>query len=120
VAGATRLVARASGTSLDGGVCFPSEFSIIASAFALGQVLHFGSQAYVADCYGELHLLNGFALVESELPALPPPPGRPREQISGPRPSGPSWIDHRPGMAGAVPYARAKLSCGARGFPFTP
>jgi hypothetical protein len=89
----------------------------MASTFTLGQVLHFGSQAYVTDYYGELHLLNGFALVESELPALPPPSGHPREQISGPRPSGPSWIDHRPGMAGVAPCAQAELSYGARDSP---
>ena len=36
VAGATRLVVGASGTALDGGVCFPGELSIMAGAFALG------------------------------------------------------------------------------------
>ena len=34
VAGATRLVARAGGIALDGGVCFPSELSIMAGVFA--------------------------------------------------------------------------------------
>ena len=54
VAGATRLIAIASGTAPDGGVYFPGEFFIIAGAFAPGQVLNFGSLAYVIDCYGEL------------------------------------------------------------------
>ena len=36
VAGATRLVARASGIAPDGGLRFPGEFSIMAGAFALG------------------------------------------------------------------------------------
>jgi hypothetical protein len=44
---ATRLVVGASGTALDSGVCFPSEFSIIDSAFALGQVLNFARLSYV-------------------------------------------------------------------------
>jgi hypothetical protein len=47
VAAATRLVVGASGTALDGGVFFPGEFSIIAGAFALGQVLNFGRLSYV-------------------------------------------------------------------------
>jgi hypothetical protein len=53
VAEATCLIARASSTALDGGVRFPGEF-IIAGTFTLGQVLNFGSLAYVADCYGKL------------------------------------------------------------------
>ena len=36
VAGATRLVAGASGTALDGGVCLPGEFSITGGAFTPG------------------------------------------------------------------------------------
>ena len=36
VARATRLIARASGTTPDGGVRFPDEFSITADAFAPG------------------------------------------------------------------------------------
>ena len=36
VAGATRLIAEASGTALDDGVRFPGEFFITAGAFALG------------------------------------------------------------------------------------
>jgi hypothetical protein len=43
VVGATRLVAKASGTALDDNVCFLGEFSITADAFAAGQVLNFGS-----------------------------------------------------------------------------
>ena len=70
--GATRLIAVASGTALDGGVCFPSEFSIASGAFALGQVLNFGSLAYVTDCYGELCPLNGAAPVGNELSAAAP------------------------------------------------
>ena len=34
VAGATRLVARASGTTLDGGIRFPGDFSVMTGAFA--------------------------------------------------------------------------------------
>ena len=33
---ATRLIAGASSTTLDGGVCFPGEFSMMAGAFASG------------------------------------------------------------------------------------
>ena len=36
MAGATRLIAKASGTTLYGGVCISGEFFIIAGAFALG------------------------------------------------------------------------------------
>jgi hypothetical protein len=36
VAGATRLITRAGGTALDGGVRFPSELSVLAGAFAPG------------------------------------------------------------------------------------
>ena len=75
VAGATRLVTGASGTALDGGVRFPDEFFITASAFALGQVLNFGSLAYVADCYSKLHLLIGATPTGNKLPAPPPPLG---------------------------------------------
>ena len=46
---ATRLIARASGTTPNGGVCFPGEFFIIAVAFSLGQDLNFGSLAYIID-----------------------------------------------------------------------
>jgi len=58
VAGATRLVAGSSGAAPDGGVRFPGEFSITASTFAPGQVLNFGSLAYIADRYSELRLLK--------------------------------------------------------------
>ena len=75
VAGATRLVARASGTASDSSVRFPSEFFIMAGTFTLGQVLNFGSLAYVVDCYGELRLLHGATPVGSEPSASPPPPG---------------------------------------------
>jgi hypothetical protein len=67
VARATRLVARASGTTPDGDVCFPGEFFVIGGAFALGQVLNFGSLAYITDCYGELCPLNGATPVGNEL-----------------------------------------------------
>ena len=59
MAGATRLVTGASGATPDGGVRFPNEFSVAVGAFALGEVLNFGSLAYIADCYGELHPLHG-------------------------------------------------------------
>jgi hypothetical protein len=75
VAGATRLVAGASGTPPDGGVRFPGEFSATADAFTPSQVLNFGSLAYVADCYDELHPLHGATPVGSEPQTSPPPPG---------------------------------------------
>ena len=75
MAGATRLIVGASGTTPDGGVCFPDKFFIIASAFARGQVLIFGSLAYVTDCYNEFRSLNGAASAGNELLAPPPPPG---------------------------------------------
>jgi hypothetical protein len=75
VAGATRLVTGASGTAPDGGARFPNEFFVTAGAFALGQVLNFGSLAYVTDCYDELRPLHGVAPVVSEPPASPTPPG---------------------------------------------
>ena len=50
---------------------FPGEFSITAGAFALGQVLNFGSLAYVADCYNELRQLHGAALASTEPPTSP-------------------------------------------------
>ena len=54
VTGATRLVTGASGIALDSGVCFPGEFSVMASAFTPGQVLNFGSLSNIAACYSEL------------------------------------------------------------------
>jgi hypothetical protein len=74
MAGATRLIARASSTALDSGVRFPSKFSVAADAFTLGQVLNFGSLALIFDCYGELHPLHGVAPVGNEPLAMPPPP----------------------------------------------
>ena len=71
VARATCLFTGASGTAPDGGVRFPSEFSVTTGTFALGQVLNFGTLTYVADCYGELCLLNGAVPVGNELP-MPP------------------------------------------------
>jgi hypothetical protein len=66
-------VAGASGATPDDGVRFPGEFSIMAGAFAPGQVLNFGSLAYVADCYGELRPLHGAAPAGNAPPASPPP-----------------------------------------------
>jgi hypothetical protein len=75
VARATCLVIEVGGTTLDGGDRFPGEFFITVGAFVLGQVLNFGSLAYVTDCYGELHPLNEVLPVGNEPPALPTPPG---------------------------------------------
>ena len=75
VAGATRLVARASDTTPDGGVRFPGEFSIATGTYTPGQVLRFGSLVYIADCHDELRLLHGATPVGSEPSASPPPPG---------------------------------------------
>jgi hypothetical protein len=75
VAGATHLIAGASGAAPDGGVHFLDKFSVVASTFTLGQVLNFGSLAYIADCYGELHLVHGAAPVGNEPLALSPPLG---------------------------------------------
>jgi hypothetical protein len=72
VAEATRLIIGASGTALDGGVHFPGEFSVMADAFAPGQVLNFGSLAYITDYYGELRPLHGVAPVSNEPLASPP------------------------------------------------
>jgi hypothetical protein len=75
VAGATRLIAGASGATLDGIVRFQGELFITAGAFAPSQVFYFGSLAYVVDYYGELRPLNGTAPTGREHPASPPPPG---------------------------------------------
>jgi hypothetical protein len=80
VAGATHHVTGASSTAPDDSVRFPDEFSVTADAYALGQVLNFGSLAYVVDYYGELHLLHGAAMVGNEPPVLSPPL-RPQELI---------------------------------------
>jgi hypothetical protein len=58
VAEATCLVTGAGGAALESSVCLPCDISIVVNAFTPGQVLNFGSLAYVADCYGELHLLK--------------------------------------------------------------
>jgi hypothetical protein len=60
-----------SGVALDSGIHFPSGFFIIVSAFALGQVLNFGSQAYILNCYGELHPLNEATPAGNEPLTLP-------------------------------------------------
>ena len=73
--GATRLVARASGAAPNGDGRFPGEFFIMTGAFALGQVFNFGSLAHIADCYGELHSLNGAAPMGSKPLSLPSLPG---------------------------------------------
>ena len=75
MARATCLIAGASSTAPDSGVPFPSLFFITASAYALGQVLNFGSLAYVIDCYGKLCPLNRVMLVDNELSTSPPPLG---------------------------------------------
>jgi hypothetical protein len=72
MAGATRLVTGASGAAPDGGVRFPGEFSVVAGAFAIGQVLNFGSLAYIADCYDELRPLHGAAPAGNKPSASPP------------------------------------------------
>jgi hypothetical protein len=58
IVGATRLITGASGIALDDGIRFPSEFSVAIGAYALGQVLRFGSLAYITDCHNELRLLQ--------------------------------------------------------------
>jgi hypothetical protein len=58
MAEATHLVAGASAAARDSSVYFPGEFSIVAGAFTLGQVLSFGSLAYIADYYGKLRPLH--------------------------------------------------------------
>jgi hypothetical protein len=65
VTGATHLVAGAGGVAPDGGVCLPGEFSITAGAFALGQVLDFGSLD-IANCYDELRLVKGIEPADNE------------------------------------------------------
>jgi hypothetical protein len=44
----------------------------MASAFALGQVLNFGSLAYITDCYCELHPLHRATPAGNEPLASPP------------------------------------------------
>ena len=74
VAGATRLIAGASGTTPDGGVRFLGECSIMAGAFALGKVLNFGSLAYITDYCSELRPLHEATPVGSKPPVWPSPP----------------------------------------------
>ena len=74
VAGATRLIAEASGVALDGVVRFSGAFAITAGAFALGQVLNFGSLAYIVDCNSELRPLHRATPAGNWPLALPPPP----------------------------------------------
>jgi hypothetical protein len=75
VAGATRCVATASGATPDSGVCFPSELSVEAGAFALSQVLDFGSLSYIANCYGELRPHHGVVPAGNEPSVSSPSPG---------------------------------------------
>ena len=72
MAGATCLVAGASGTTPDGGVRFPDKFSVVAGTFAPSQVLSFGSLAYITDCYGEPRPLHEAAPTGNEPLVLPP------------------------------------------------
>jgi hypothetical protein len=81
MAEATCPIVGASGTTPDGGVRFPSEFSVAAGAFALSQVLNFGTLAYVTDCYGELRLLHGVAPVGIKPLISPPSPGPSRTDL---------------------------------------
>ena len=66
MAGATHLVTEVSGTNPYCGVHFRDEFFVMAGAFILGQVLNFVSLAYVTNCYGEVHPLQGVAPVDNE------------------------------------------------------
>jgi hypothetical protein len=69
VAKATRLVTGAGGIALDGDVRFLGEFSVVVGTFAPGQVLIFGTLAYIANSDGELCPIYEAALVSSKLPA---------------------------------------------------
>ena len=53
----------------------------MADAFALGQVLNFGTLAYIADCYGELRLLHGVVLVGIKALVSPPSLGPSRTNL---------------------------------------
>lgn len=59
-------VARTCSVTMEGGVLFSSVVILASGAFALGQVLNFGSLAYVADYSGELHSLKETAPVENK------------------------------------------------------
>jgi hypothetical protein len=63
------------GTTPDGGIRYPSELFVTANAFALGQVLNFGTLAYITDCHSELHPLGRAALTSRELSVPPTLPG---------------------------------------------
>jgi hypothetical protein len=90
VAEATRLIAEVGITALDSGVCLLGELSVMFDAFTLSQVINFRILAYVADCYGELCLLHGAALVGNE-PLMSPPSARTLEGRSrGPSPTNPT------------------------------
>jgi hypothetical protein len=72
---ATRLVAGAGSAAPEGGVRFFGEVATTAGAFILGQVLNFGSLAYIADCYSKLHPLMETMPADNESLASCPPPG---------------------------------------------
>jgi hypothetical protein len=63
VAGVTRLIARAGSAAPDGGVRLPS------------RVLNFGSLAYIADYYGELHPFKEAKPMDNESLVSSPPSG---------------------------------------------
>ena len=54
---------------------FSDEIIVAGVSFAPGQVLSFGSLAYIADYTGELHPLNETAPVDNESPASYPSSG---------------------------------------------
>lgn len=70
---ATRLTGGAGGATLDGGVLRVLRHSWRLQSRSGPQL--FGSLAYVADCYDELHLLKEAKPVDNESLALSPPPG---------------------------------------------
>jgi hypothetical protein len=69
VAKATRLVTRVGGIALDGDVRFLGKFSVIVGTFAPGQVLIFGTLAYIANSDDELRPIYEAALVSIKVPA---------------------------------------------------
>jgi hypothetical protein len=73
MAEATCLIAGAGNATPDGDVRFPSEFFVAAGAFAPGQVLNFGSLAYITGYYDDLHPLDGAAPTGTESPVPPLP-----------------------------------------------
>ena len=44
----------------------------MAGTFTMGQVLNFGSLAYITDCYGELHLHHRAVMAGNEPPVSSP------------------------------------------------